>query len=42
VAAARKRVQARDFTGAVRVAAEAIAIYRRAVDQARSDDTTQG
>jgi PPM family protein phosphatase len=42
VAAARKRVQSRDFTGAVRVAAEAIAIYRRAVDKARSDDTTQG
>jgi protein phosphatase len=38
-AACRKRMQANEFTTAVRVAAEAIAIYQRAVDQARNDDT---
>jgi len=42
VTAARKRIKDRDVPGSLRVAAEAIAIYRRAVDKARSDDTALG
>ncbi len=42
VAEARKPVAANDFSGAIRAAAAAIAIYRRVVEAARSDETAHG
>lgn len=42
VADARKPVAANDFSGAIRAAAAAIAIYRRVVEAARSDETAHG
>jgi protein phosphatase len=42
VAEARKPVAANDFSCAIRAAAAAIAIYRRVVEAARSDETAHG
>ncbi len=42
VASARRRLEAGDLPGAIGDAAEAIAIYRRAVEDSRGDDSTIG